>query len=267
MHRLSRCGCCSRAVFGTFYFEPRLSADVWLLPRAQNLLLLLRPNHSMPPHTHQLSSRYRLQASEGAHLSVVRLSLCFCAGVNFNLDNSLPQGSISLQGGNILFENSYFANLTERADGCIRFQDSTVAFQNATFVGNSQATAGAIFANNTVLSIDNSNFTNNVAPQAGAIQIIGSNSMLYINGTVFMNNSGMPSNPHAHLPLYLTCKYTHACTVFIKQDCSATDVDQCTCITFFASLTRVVLGSMLASLIGPIEALLDFSSVSKPSGC
>ena len=116
--------------------------------------------------------------------------------MNFNLDNSLPQGSISFQGGNILIENSLFANLTESADGSITFQDGTIAFTNATFVGNSQATAGAIFANNTVLSIDNSNFTNNIAPQAGAIQIQGENSLLYINGTTFMNNSGDATDAH-----------------------------------------------------------------------
>ena len=81
-------------------------------------------------------------------------------------------------------------NLTEYGDGSIIFQDSAVAFTNTSFVGNIQATAGAIFANNTVLSIDNSTFTNNHGFQSGAIQMLGSNSMMYVNGTTFHNNTG-----------------------------------------------------------------------------
>ena len=124
--------------------------------------------------------------------------LLWCrSGVNWNLDNALPQGTILLDGVSILFENSYFANLQEYGDASIIFQDSTVAFQNATFVGNTQATAGAIFANNTVLSIDNSNFTNNYGFQSGAIQLLGSDSMMYINGTTFLNNTGTSCSVHS----------------------------------------------------------------------
>jgi len=125
--------------------------------------------------------------------------------VNYNLDNALPQGTIYLDGVSILFENSYFANLIEYGAGSITFQDSTVAFQNATFVNNTQSTAGAIFANNTVLSIDNSVFTNNYGFQSGAIQLLGSNSMMYINGTTFLNNTGMHCCLLKHLKLSLPC--------------------------------------------------------------
>ena len=97
---------------------------------------------------------------------------------------------IYLQGVSILFENSRFENLTEYGDGCIVFQDSTVAFTNTVFAGNTQATAGAIFGNNTVLSIDNSVFVDNYGFQSGAIQMLGDNSMLYVNGTTFHNNTG-----------------------------------------------------------------------------
>lgn len=114
---------------------------------------------------------------------------CF-PGVNYNLDNALPQGVIYLQGVSILFENSRFENLTEYGDGSIVFQDSTIAFTNTMFAGNTQATAGAIFANNTVLSIDNSVFINNHGFQSGAIQMLGDYSMLYVNGTTFHNNTG-----------------------------------------------------------------------------
>ncbi len=130
--------------------------------------------------------------------------------MNYNLDNSLPQGTIYLDGVSILFENSYFANLIEYGDGSIIFQDSTVAFQNATFVNNTQSTAGAIFANNTVLSIDNSVFTNNYGFQSGAIQLLGSNSMMYINGTTFLNNTGMHYRQLKHLNLIACRAYTAA---------------------------------------------------------
>lgn len=111
-------------------------------------------------------------------------------GVNYQLDNSLPQGVIHLQGVSVLIENSRFENLTEYGDGSIVFQDSTVAFTNTSFVGNTQATAGAIFANNTILSVDDSIFSNNYGFQSGAIQMLGDNSMLYVNGTMFHNNTG-----------------------------------------------------------------------------
>lgn len=115
---------------------------------------------------------------------------CCLPGVNYNLDVSLPQGVIYLQGVSVLFENSRFENLTEYGDGCIVFQDSTVAFTNSSFTGNVQATAGAIYANNTTLSIDNSFFINNYGFQSGAIQMLGDNSMLYVNGTTFHSNKG-----------------------------------------------------------------------------
>ena len=110
--------------------------------------------------------------------------------MNYNLDSSLPQGVIYLQGVSVLFENSRFENLTEYGEGSIVFQDGTVAFTNSSFTGNTQARAGAIFANNTVLSVDDSTFTNNYGFQSGAIQMLGDNSMLYVNGTVFHNNTG-----------------------------------------------------------------------------
>ena len=147
-----------------------------------------------------------------AQTSFVQRSSLLLAGVNYNLDNALPQGTIYLAGVSILFENSYFANLIEYGDGSIIFQDSTVAFQNATFVNNTQSTAGAIFANNTVLSLDNSVFTNNYGFQSGAIQLLGSNSMMYINGTTFLNNTGMHCCQLKHLNLSLPCHaYTRFC--------------------------------------------------------
>ena len=148
---------------------------------------------------------YTISRSNVAQSSFVQRSIWLPAGVNYNLDNALPQGTIYLDGVSILFENSYFANLLEYGDGSITFQDSTVAFQNATFVNHTQSTAGAIFANNTVLSIDNSVFTNNYGFQSGAIQLLGSNSAMYINRTTFLNNIGMHCCQLKHLNLSVPC--------------------------------------------------------------
>ena len=143
-------------------------------------------------------------------------SVCCLAGVNYNLDNSLPQGVIYLQGVSVLFENSRFENLTEYGDGCIAFQDSTVAFTNSSFKGNTQATAGAIFANNTVLSVDDSTFTDNYGFQSGAIQMLGDNSMLYVNGTIFHNNTGgscCAARKRTDMPSPSPFLDVHTCTI------------------------------------------------------
>ena len=112
-------------------------------------------------------------------------------GVNYNLDNSLPQGVMYLDGVSAVIENSMFSNLVEYGLGSIILQDSNIAFENVTFVGNTQAAAGAIYANTSTVSVTNSNFTNNHGFQSGAIQLLGSDSSLYINGTIFHNNTGM----------------------------------------------------------------------------
>lgn len=111
-------------------------------------------------------------------------------GVNYNLDNSLPQGVIYLNGISAVIENSIFSGLVEYGLGSIILQDSNIAFQNVTFAGNTQAAAGAIFANTSTVSVLDSNFTNNYGFQSGAIQLLGNDSMLYINGTLFNNNTG-----------------------------------------------------------------------------
>ena len=142
--------------------------------------------------------------------------------MNYRLDVSLPQGVIYLQGVSVLIENSRFENLTEYGDGSIVFQDSTVAFTNSSFVGNTQATAGAIFANNTVLSVDDSIFTNNYGFQSGAIQMLGDNSMLYVNGTIFHNNTGgcccAACRPDKHALTATTLGRPHMHHVSAKQD-------------------------------------------------
>lgn len=112
-------------------------------------------------------------------------------GVNYNLDNSLPQGVMYLDGVSAVIQNSMFSNLVEYGLGSIVLQDSNIAFENVTFVGNTQAAAGAIYANTSTVSVTNSNFTNNHGFQSGAIQLLGNDSSLYINGTIFHNNTGM----------------------------------------------------------------------------
>jgi hypothetical protein len=70
-------------------------------------------------------------------------------------------------------------------DACLQ-----VEFDNTTFVGCQQASAGAVFGNNTVVAINNSNFTSNIGFQAGVVQLLGARSWLYVNNSLFYNNTG-----------------------------------------------------------------------------
>ena len=177
--------------------------------------------------------------------------MCRHVGVNYNLDNSLPQGVMYLDGVSAIIENSLFSNLVEYGQGSIILQDSNIAFENVTFVGNTQAAAGAIFANTSTVSVTNSNFTNNYGFQSGAIQLLGNDSSLYINGTIFHNNTGMHSDTKVHSP-------DATPTAAAKSNCK-----HCCCLIVCSSDTHkfACIASMIKYLsAAAVEAVLHMST-------